>query len=120
MHGVFTRVLLHQLLEEAGGDRAEAARRVGVGRTTLYRWIKAGLLDQPLEAIQARYTPRPPEVPKLEKYKATIEARLREFPRLSAVRLCAECQAAGYTGRLDAAPRVRAVAPAGARSGCPL
>jgi hypothetical protein len=23
MHGVFTRMMLHQLLEEAGGDRAE-------------------------------------------------------------------------------------------------
>jgi len=100
MHGVFTRVLLHQLLEDVGGDRAEAARRAGVGRTTMYRWIKAGLLDQPLDAIQARYTPRPPEVTKLEKYKETIEARLREFPRLSAVRLFAECRAAGYTGGL--------------------
>jgi transposase-like protein len=82
MHGVFTRVLLHQLLEEAGGDRAEAARRVGVGRTTMYRWIKAGLLDQELGAIQARYAPRPPEVTKLEKYKPLIETRLQEFPRL--------------------------------------
>ncbi len=100
MHGVFTRVLLHQLIDEAGGDRAEAARRAGVGRTTMYRWIKAGLLDQPLEAIQARYTPRPPEVGKLEPYKPTIETRLGEFPRLSAVRLFAECQAAGYTGGL--------------------
>jgi transposase len=93
-------VLLHQLLEEAGGDRAEAARRAGVGRTTMYRWIKAGLLNQPLDAIQAGYTPRPPEVTKLENYKPTIEARLREFPRLSAVRLFAECRAAGYTGGL--------------------
>src|SRR5262252_10281829 len=100
MHGVFTRVLLHQLLEEAGGDRAEAARRAGVGRTTMYRWIKAGMLDQPLELIQARYKPRPPEITKLERYKATIETRLREFPRLSAVRLFAECRAAGYTGGL--------------------
>src|SRR5437016_10673017 len=100
MHGVFTRVLLHQLLEEAGGDRAEAARRVGVGRTTMYRWIKAGLLDHELESIQAHYSPRPPEVTKLEKYKPLIEARVQEFPRLSAVRLLAECQAAGYTGGL--------------------
>lgn len=100
MHGVFTRVLLHQLLEEAGGDRAEAARRAGVGRTTMYRWIKAGLLEQSLEAIQARYKPRPLEITKLEPYKPMIEARLREFPRLSAVRLFAECQAAGYTGGL--------------------
>lgn len=100
MHGVFTRVLLHQLLEEVGGDRKEAARRAGVGRTTMYRWIKAGLLEQELDAIRARYTPRPPEATKLDRYKPTIEARLREFPRLSAVRLYAECQAAGYAGGL--------------------
>jgi transposase len=93
-------VLLHQLLEEAGGDRADAARRAGVGRTTMYRWIKAGLLDQELDAIQARYKRRPPEATKLDQYKATIEARVREFPRLSAVRLFAECRAAGYTGGL--------------------
>ena len=100
MHGVFTRVLLHQLLEEAGGDRAEAARRAGVGRTTMYRWIKAGLLEQSLEAIQARDKPRPPESTKWEPYKAMIEARLREYPRLSAVRIFGECHAAGYTGGL--------------------
>jgi transposase len=98
MHGVLTRMLLHQLLEDAGGDRAEAARRVGVGRTTMYRWIKAGLLDQPIETIQAQYTARPPVPTKLEPYTALIEARLAEFPRLSGTRLLAECRAAGYTG----------------------
>jgi transposase len=98
MHGVLTRMLLHQLLDEAGGDRAEAARRVGVGRTTMYRWIAAGLLDQPIETIQARYKARPPIPTKLEKYTALIEARLAEFPRLSGTRLLAECRAAGYTG----------------------
>jgi transposase len=91
-------MLLHQLLDEADGDRAEAARRVGVGRTTMYRWIAAGLLDQPIETIQARYRPRPPSPTKLEKYTALIEARLVEFPRLSGTRLLAECRAAGYTG----------------------
>jgi transposase len=91
-------MLLHQLLDEANGDRAEAARRVGVGRTTMYRWIKAGLLDQPIDAIQARYNSRPPIPTKLEKYTALIDARLAEFPRLSGTRLLAECRAAGYTG----------------------
>ena len=98
MHGVFTRMMLHQLLEEAGGDRAEAARRAGVGRTTLYRWIKAGLLDQPLETIRARYGPRAPAATKLAAFQAIIEARLTEFPRLSGTRLLAECRAAGYAG----------------------
>lgn len=51
------RVLLRHLLEEARGSRLDAARRIGVGRTTMYRWIKAGLLDQPIDAIQARYGP---------------------------------------------------------------
>lgn len=101
MHGAFTRMLLHQLLEEANGDRAEAARRVGVGRTTMYRWIAAGLLDQPIETIQARYKPRPPSLTKLERYTALIEARLAEFPRLSGTRLLAECRAAGYTGGIS-------------------
>ena len=98
MHGVFTRMLLHQLLEEVGGDRAEAARRAGVGRSTMYRWIEAGLLDQPLDAIQARYGPRPPKAVKLERFKTLIETRLAEYPRLTATRLFAECQAAGYEG----------------------
>ena len=94
-------MLLHQVLDEAAGDRAEAARRVGVGRTTMYRWIKAGLLDQPIETIQARYGPRPARPAKLEPYKPLIETRLAEFPRLSATRLFAECRAAGYTGGLS-------------------
>jgi hypothetical protein len=84
MHGVFARVLLQQLLDEAGGDRALAARRVRVGRTTMYRWIKAGLLDQPAEEIRARYQARPPVARKLEPFKAIIEERLREYPRQSA------------------------------------
>jgi transposase len=98
MHGVFTRMLLHQLLEEAGGDRAEAARRAGVGRSTMYRWIDAGLLDQPLDTIRARYGPRASSPAKLEPFKPIIEARLTEYPRLSGTRLLAECRAAGYVG----------------------
>jgi transposase len=100
MHGVFTRVFLSQLLEAAGGDRAEAARRAGVGRTTMYRWIAAGLLDQPIETIRARYGPRRPGSTKLDRFTGIVEARLQEFPRLSAVRLFAECRAAGYEGGL--------------------
>jgi transposase len=98
MHGAFTRMLLHQLLEEAGGDKAEAARRAGVGRSTMYRWIDAGLLDQPLDVIQARYGPRERKPAKLAPFRAIIEARLTEYPRLSGTRLLAECRAAGYTG----------------------
>lgn len=98
MHGVSDRVLLRHLLDEAKGSRLETARRLGVGRTTMYRWIKAGLLDQPIEAIQARYAPRPTKPGKLDAFKPLIQARLAEFPYLSGVRLLAEIRAAGYRG----------------------
>ena len=42
---------LSQLLAEAGGDRAEAARRAGIGRSTMYRWLKQGLAEEPLRGI---------------------------------------------------------------------
>ena len=98
MHGVSDRVLLRHLLEEAQGSRLEAARRLGVGRSTMYRWLRTGLLDQPIETIQAQYGPRPPVPVKLEPFKPLIQTRLDEFPELSGIRLFAECRAAGYTG----------------------
>lgn len=98
MHGVSDRVLLRHLLEEAKGSRLDAARRIGVGRTTMYRWIKAGLLDQEIEIIQAQYGPRPRQPTKLEPFQPLIQARLAEYPQLSSVRLLAEIRAAGYEG----------------------
>jgi transposase len=98
MHGVPDRVYLRHLLLEAGGSRREAARRAGVGRSTLYRWLEEGLLDVPLETLHARYGPRPPRPSKLAPYHALIQARLAEFPALQATRLFAECRAAGYPG----------------------
>jgi transposase len=91
-------VLLRHLLEEAKGSRVDAARRIGVGRSTMYRWIDAGLLDQPIDTIQARYQPRPHTPTKLERFKPLIQARLTEYPQLSGVRLLAEIRAAGYQG----------------------
>lgn len=98
MHGVRDRMLLRHLLTEAGGSRREAARRAGVGRSTLYRWIAAGLLDEPLEVLQARYGPRPSRPSQLAPFHALIADRLGEFPALRASRLFAECRAAGYAG----------------------
>jgi transposase len=98
---VFIRMLLSQLLEEAAGDRAEAARRAGVGRTTMYRWIHEGLLDQPIESIRARYGPRRGAPKKLDVVSGIIQARIKDYPQLSAVRLLAECRAAGYTGGIS-------------------
>lgn len=98
MHGVPDRVLLRHLLAEAGGSRREAARRAGVGRSTMYRWLDAGLLEEPLETLHARYGPRPERPSKLAPFHPLITARLAEFPALQATRLFAECRAAGYTG----------------------
>ena len=47
---------------------------------------------------QSRYPPRAKVASKLDPYKGIIEARLREFPKLSAQRLCDEARAAGYSG----------------------
>jgi transposase len=91
-------MLLRQLVEVEGRSLSEAAREVGVHRATLHRWIDAGLLDLELDEIKARYGPRPRVPTKLEMVKPLIQARLAEFPLLSARRLLAECRAAGYTG----------------------
>lgn len=101
MHGASTRMRLSQLLAEAGGDRLEAARRAGVGKSTMYRWLKQGLQEEPLAVIPARYRPRPRIVPKLSAFTALIRDRLAEYPDLSATRLFAECRAAGYTGGIS-------------------
>lgn len=98
MHGVPDRVLLRHLLTEAGGSRREAARRAGVGRSTLYRWLEAGLLDAPLATLHARYGPRPARTGRLTPFHPLIQARLAEFPALQATRLFAECRAGGYAG----------------------
>lgn len=98
MHGVPDRVLLRHLLAEARGSRREAARRAGVGRSTLYRWIDAGLLEEPVEALQVRYGPRAPRPTLLTPFHALIAARLEDFPALQATRLFTECRAAGYAG----------------------
>src|SRR5580700_11461537 len=98
MYGVRERMLLRQLLEQQEGSLSAAAREVGVHRATFHRWIRAGLLDVELDEIKARYGPRPPVPLKLEIVKPLIQARLAEFPLLSARRLLVECRAAGYTG----------------------
>ena len=97
MHGWETRMLLRHYLEQ-GVSKTELSRRFGVGRRSIHRWVEAGQLDRDLEGSGTRYSGRPTVEHKLDRYKGIIEARLEEFPRLSAKRLYDEVQAAGYTG----------------------
>lgn len=96
MYGWDTLVLLRHLVEEGLSKRA-IARRLGVSRKTVRRWIAAGLLDQvTTEAPPPRVRRGRPT--KLAPYVPIITTRLAAYPELSAVRLLAECQAAGYGG----------------------
>ena len=78
MIGREKRVLLRHYLEQ-GMPKAEIARQLEISRRTVYNWIEAGDLE-------------------LDPYKGIIDARLAEYPKLSAVRLCNEVRAAGYGG----------------------
>lgn len=97
MHGWETRMLLRHYLE-AGVSKSELARRLGVSRRTIHRWVESGQLDLDLSSGAARYSPRPRVAHKLDPYKELIEVRLEEYPKLSAQRLFDEVRAAGYEG----------------------
>lgn len=90
-------MLLKHYLDQ-GVSKAELSRRFGVNLRTIHYWIKAGRLDRDLSAGARDYAARPPVAHKLDPYKGIIEARLEEFPRLSAMRLFDEVRAAGYPG----------------------
>jgi transposase len=89
-------VLLRHYLEQ-GLTKSAIAKRLGIDRRTITRWIQAGELDRDVD-VAPRYLPRPPRPGKLEPYRPIIEARLAAYPKLSAVRLLAEIRAAGYEG----------------------
>ena len=97
MYGRERRVLLRHYLEQ-GLSKAEIARTLGVSRQTLYHWINTEQLDRELDNGPVRYTPRPPVACKIDRYREMIQARLTEYPRLSATRLFEEVRAAGYGG----------------------
>jgi len=90
-------VLLRHYLER-GLTKAEVARELGVSRRALYNWIAAGQLDRELDEAPVRYSPRPPVARKLDPFRGIVEARVNEFPRLTATRVFDEIRAAGYAG----------------------
>ena len=111
MIGREKRVLLRHYLEQ-GVPKAAIARHVGVSRETIYRWIATGQLDRDLDDEAVRSRPRAPAPSKLDPYKGISDTRLADYPRLSALRLFNEVQAAGYRGGYGQVKRyVRGVRP---------
>jgi transposase len=74
-------MLLRHYLEH-GTTRSALARRLGVSRDTIHRWIRDGDLDRDLDDTAVQYGPRRPVLTKLDRYRAILE----------------EIRAAGYTG----------------------
>ena len=111
MHGWETRMLLRHYLQR-GVSKAALARRFGVSRRTIHEWVETGQLDRDLSSGGGRYSPRPAVPHKLAPYTGIVEARLEEFPGLSAKRLFDEVRAAGYPGGYSRVrDYVRAVRP---------
>ena len=108
MYGWDTLVLLKHLLEEGLSKQAIAAR-LGVSRRVIHHWLATGQLERDLEAVPPRRSA--PRETKLDRYHGIIKERLDTYPELSAVRLFAEVQAAGYAGGItqvrDYVARVR-------------
>lgn len=97
MYGREKRVLLREYLER-GWSKEELARKLGISRRTIYHWISSGQLGRELENESVRYKKRSPVERNIDPYRGIIATRLAEFPKLSAVRLFQEIQAAGYAG----------------------
>ncbi len=85
---------------------------MGVSRDTIYRWIATVQLDRDLDDEAVWYRSRAPVPSKLDPYKAIIDVRLAEYPKLTATRLFKEVQDAGYPGSYSQVKRyVRRVRP---------
>lgn len=97
MQGREQRVLLRHYLEQ-GLSKSEVARQLGISRRTMYHWLETGQLDRELDDEPVRYAARPPVERKIEPFRPIIDARLAEYPRLTATRLFDEIRAAGYAG----------------------
>ncbi|MDQ3522152.1 MAG: IS21 family transposase [Gemmatimonadota bacterium] len=95
MIGRETRMLLRHYIEQ-GVSKSALARKLGISRDTIHRWIRSGELNRDLdvESLRPKRVPRRPS--KLDPYKPLILARLEAYPELSAVRLFEEVRAAGY------------------------
>jgi len=95
VHSRESLVLLRHYLD-LGLKKTVIARQLGLNRRTIHHWILTGQLDREIDAA----TPRRParRAQQLDPFTPLIDARLKTYPALSAVRLFQECRAAGYPG----------------------
>ena len=91
MIGREKRVLLRHYLEQ-GMNKAVIARDLGVSRRTVYHWIETGQLDRELDEERVGYGPRCLMPSKLDPYKPLIYTRLKEYPKLTAVKNRVVCK----------------------------
>ena len=92
-----TLVLLKHFLD-SGLSKTAIADQLGISRRLVHHLIATGQLDRDLGEDASPRTRAVTGVAKLATVTPLIETRLAAFPALSAVRLFAECRAAGYTG----------------------
>jgi transposase len=95
MYSRDTLVLLRHYLD-LGLKKTVIAQQLGVNRRTIHHWILTGQLDREIDAATPRQSARRPQ--QLDPFTPLIDARLKTYPALSAVRLFQECRAAGYPG----------------------
>ena len=92
-----TLVLLKHLLA-SGLSKTAIADQLGISRRLVHHLIATGQLDRDLGDGAAPRVRTTTGVAKLAAVMPLIEERLTSYPALSAIRLFAECRAAGYAG----------------------
>lgn len=90
-----TLVLLQHYLD-LGLKKRAIATQLGVSPRTIHHWIATGQLARVVDTPTVRRTA--PRAKQLDPFTPLIQERLAAYPALSAVRLFAECRAAGYPG----------------------
>jgi transposase-like protein len=100
MFGRETRMLLRHYLEQ-GTSKSALARKLGVHRDTIHRWIRAGELDRDLDGEPVRYGPRRRSRPD---WMRTDRSSKRGSPRIHSCRPCGSLRRFGPRAMQAATP----------------